>query len=110
MLCTYRTNERVLQLLFCFHKNIEEVKKLKEHPANVDGKVVEMLDFEEAEAEKLELVKRHMGLKQNREVIKALICEKCDDIKLTEEKQRKRQVEEAKAMEYLEKGEYKCPM
>jgi long-subunit acyl-CoA synthetase (AMP-forming) len=86
------------------------VKKLKEYPANVGGKTVEMIDFEEAEAEKLELVKRHMGLKQNKEAIKALISEKCDDIKLTEEKQRKQQIEEAKAMEYLEKGEYKCPM
>jgi hypothetical protein len=110
MLCTYGTNERVLQLFFCFHKNIEEVKKLKEHPANVGRKTVEMIDFEETEAEKLELVKRHMGLKQNREVIKALICEKCDEIKLLEEAQRKRQIEEAKAMEWLEKGEYKCPM
>lgn len=83
---------------------------MKEHPANVGRKTVEIIDFEETEAEKLELVKRHMGLKQNKEVIKALIFEKCDDIKLTEEKQRKQQSEEAKAMEYLEKGEYKCPM
>jgi hypothetical protein len=86
------------------------VKKLKEQPANVGRKTVEMIDFEATETEKLELVKRHMGLKQNVEVIKALICEKCDEIKLLEEKQRKRQVEEAKAMECLEKGEYKCPM
>jgi hypothetical protein len=90
--------------------NIKEVKKLKEYPAKVGRKTVEVIDFEEAEAEKLELVKRHMGLKQNKEVIKALICEKCDEIKLLEEKQRKRQIEEAKAMEWLEKGEYKCPM
>jgi len=91
--------------------NIKEVKKLKkEYPANVSRKIVEMIEFEEAEAEKLELVKRHMGLKQNREVIKALICEKCDEIKLLEEKKRKRQIEEAKVMECLEKGEYKCPM
>jgi hypothetical protein len=91
--------------------NIKEVKKLKkEYPAKVGRKIVEMIDFEEAEAEKLELVKRHMGIKQNKEVIKALICEKCDEIKLLEEKQRKRQIEEAKAMECLEKGEYKCPM
>jgi hypothetical protein len=91
--------------------NIKEVKKLKrEYPANMGRKTVEMIDFEEAEAEKLELVKRHMGLKQNKEVIKALICEKCDEIKLLEEKQRKRQIEETKAMECLEKGEYKCPM
>ena len=82
----------------------------KEYPANVSRKIVEMIEFEEAEAEKLELVKRHMGLKQNREVIKALICEKCDEIKLLEEEQRKRQMDEAKAMECLEKGEYKCPM
>ena len=86
------------------------MKKLKEYPANAGGKTVEMIDFEEAEIEKLELVKRHMGLKQNKEVVKALIFEKCDDIKLTEEKQRKQQIGEAKAMEYLEKGEYKCPM
>ena len=82
----------------------------KEYPAKVGRKTVEVIDFEEAEAEKLELVKRHMGLKQNKEAIKALISEKCDDIKLTEEKRRKRQVEEAKAMDCLEKGEYKCPM
>jgi hypothetical protein len=87
------------------------VKKLKnEYPANVGRKTVEMIEFEEAEAEKLELVKRHMGLKQNKDVIKTLISEKCDEIKLAEEKQRKRQIEEAKAMEYLEKGKYECPM
>jgi hypothetical protein len=51
-----------------------------------------------------------MGLKQNKEVIKALICEKCDEIKLLEEKKHQRQIEEAKAMECLKKGEYKCPM
>jgi hypothetical protein len=91
--------------------NLKEVKKMKkEYSANVGRKTVEMIEFEEAEAEKLELVKRHMGLRQNREVIKALICGKCDEIKLLEEKQRKRQIEEAKAIEYLEKGEYKCPM
>jgi len=87
------------------------VKKLnKGYPANVGGKTVETIEFEKAEAEKLELVKRHMGLKQNKEVIKALICEKSDEIKLLEEKKRKRQIEEARAMECLEKGGYKCPM
>ena len=86
------------------------MKKLNnEYSANVGRKTVETVYFEEAEAEKLELVRKHMGLKQNREVIRALICEKCDEIKLLEEKQRERQVEEAKAMECLEKGEYKCP-
>jgi hypothetical protein len=87
---------------------VKELKK--EYPANVGGKIVEMINFEEAEAEKLEIIKRHMGLKQNKEAIKALIAEKCNEIKFTEEKQRKRQIDEAKAMEYLEKGEYKCPM
>jgi phosphoribosylaminoimidazole carboxylase (NCAIR synthetase) len=87
------------------------VKKLdNEYSANVSGKTIETIEFEEAEAEKLDFVRQHMGLKQNREVIRALICEKCDEIKLLEEKQRKRQIEEAKAMECLEKGEYKCPM
>jgi hypothetical protein len=91
--------------------NIKEVKKLNdEYSANVGRKIVETVYFEEAEAEKLELVRKHMGLEQNGEVIRALICEKCDEIKLLEEKQRKRQIEEAKTMECLEKGEYKCPM
>jgi phosphoribosylaminoimidazole carboxylase (NCAIR synthetase) len=94
-----------------FDVNIKEVKKLNnEYSANVGRKTVETIEFEEAETEKLEFVRKHMGLKQNREVIKVLICEKCDEIKLLEEKQRKRQIDEAKAMECLEKGEYKCPM
>ena len=82
----------------------------KEYPEKVGKKIVAVVDFEEAESEKLELVKRHLGIQQNKEAIKALIFEKCDEIKLAEEKQRKRQIEEAKAMEYFEKGEYKCPM
>jgi uncharacterized FAD-dependent dehydrogenase len=87
------------------------VKKLKnEFFPNAGRKTVEMIEFDEAEAERLELVKRHMGLKQNKEVIKTLISEKCGEIKFQEEKQRKRQIEEAKAMEYLEKGKYECPM
>lgn len=91
--------------------NIKGVKKLKrENSANVGRKIVETIEFEEAEAKKLELVRRSMGLKQNTEVIKALICEKCDEIKRLEEKRRKRQIEEAKAMEWLEKGKYTCPM
>jgi hypothetical protein len=94
-----------------FQINIKEVKKLSnEYSANVGKKTVETIYFEEAEAEKLEFVRKHMGLKENREVIRALICEKCDGIKLLEEKQRKQQIEEAKAMECLERGEYKCPM
>ena len=95
---------------YLLSRSIEEVKKLKQNTANVGRKIVEMIDFEETDVENLEFVKSNMGLKQNREVIRALIFEKCDDIRLTEEKQRKRQIEEAKAMEYLEKGDYKCPM
>jgi hypothetical protein len=100
-----------IDFLILFHINIKEVKKLSnEYSANVGRKTVETIEFEEDETEKLELVRRHMGLKENKEVIRALICEKCDEIKLLEERQRKRQIEEAKAMECLEKGEYKCPM
>jgi len=92
-------------------KEFEEVKKVnKEYPVKVGRKTVEVLDFDEAESEKLELVTRHMGLKQNKEAIKALIFDKCDEIKLTEEKQRKKQIEEDKAREYLEKGEYTYPL
>jgi len=87
------------------------VKKLnKEYPVKGGIKTVEILDFDETETEKLEFVKRQMGLKRNKETIKALIFEKCDEIKLTEEKQRKKQIEEDKAMEYLEKGKYTYPM
>ena len=82
----------------------------KAYSTNMGRKIVEVIDFEGAEAEKLELIKRHFGLKRNKEAIKALIAEKCDDIKLTEEKQRKRQIEETRTMDYLEKSEYKCPM
>jgi hypothetical protein len=40
--------------------NIEEVKKLNiEYSANVGRKTVETIYFEEAEAEKLELVRKH---------------------------------------------------
>lgn len=71
---------------------------------------METIEFEEADVEKLNLVKRSMGLEQNAEVIKALICEKCDEIKRMEEERRKQQIEEAKAMEWLEKGKYTIPM
>jgi hypothetical protein len=83
---------------------------LKEKSSQVGEKIVEVIDFEDIEIERLELLKKHFGLKHNKEAIKALIAEKCDDVKLTEEKQRKRQIEEARTMEYLEKGEYYCPM
>jgi hypothetical protein len=80
----------------------------KEYPLKEGRKTVGAIDFDEAEAGKLELVKRHMGLKQNKEVIKALVLEKFDEIKLAEENLRKQQITEAKAMEYLEN--FTCPL
>jgi hypothetical protein len=85
-------------------------KALKDKSSQAGGKLVEVIDFEEADSENLELLKRHFGLKNNKEAIKALIAEKCDTIRLAEEKERKRQIDEAKALEWLEKGDYTCPM
>lgn len=68
------------------------------------------MDFEDAEVEKFEVVKKHMGLKQNTEVIRALISEKYNEIRILEEKRRLQRIREAEAMEWLKKGEYKCPM
>lgn len=68
------------------------------------------IDFEDSEAEKLVVVKKYMGLKQNTEVIRALISEKYNEIKSLEEKRRLQRIREAEAMKWLEKGEYKCPM
>jgi hypothetical protein len=47
-----------------------------------EGRTVEEADFEEAEVEKLEFVKSNMGLKTNKAVIKALIFQKFNEIKL----------------------------
>jgi len=89
----------------------KEVKRApKEKSSQAGGKMVEVIDFEENEVEKLELLKQHFGFKQNKEAIKALIAEKCAAIKLADEQERKRQIEEAKAMEWLDEGEYTCPM
>jgi hypothetical protein len=85
---------------------VKRVKK--EYPLKEGSKTVEAINFEEAEAEKLELVKKHMGLKQNKDVIKALVLEKFGAIKLAEENLRKQQIAEAKAMEYLEN--FTCPL
>ena len=86
------------------------MKKSKEYSDNANKGIGEVIDFDQAEAEKLELVKKHMNLKQNREAIKALIFEKCDHIKRIEEEQRKQRIIDAEAMKYLEKDEYDCPM
>ena len=74
------------------------------------NKIPIRINFENTEIEKFEVVKNYMGLKQNTEVIRALISEKYNEIRLLEEKKRKQQIREAEAMEWLEKGEYKCPM
>ena len=73
-------------------------------------KVPIRIDFEKTEAEKFQTVKAYMGLKQNTEVIRALISEKYNKIQLSEQRRRAQLAKEAKAMEWLEKGEYKCPM
>jgi hypothetical protein len=74
------------------------------------SKIPIRIDFENDEAEKFEVVKKYMGLKQNTEVIRALISEKYNELKALEEKRRLQRIREAEAMEWLEKGEYKCPM
>jgi len=73
-------------------------------------KVPIRIDFEGAETAKFQTVKRYMGLKQNTEVIRALISEKYNEIQLIEKRRQAQLANEAKAMEWLEKGEYKCPM
>ena len=73
-------------------------------------KVPIRIDFEEEEAEKFNTVKNYMGLKQNTEVIRALISQKYNEIQLVEQRRQAQLIKEAKAMKWLEKGEYKCPM
>ncbi len=68
------------------------------------------INFEGEEAERFNVVKEHMGLKQNTEVIRALISGKYQEIKVKKEKERLQRIREAEAMEWLEKNEYKCPM
>jgi len=81
---------------------VEKVSLLRRVPIRID--------FEEEEAEKFNTVKNYMGLKQNTEVIRALISEKYNEIQLTKQRRQAQLTKEAKAMEWLEKGEYKCPM
>ena len=73
-----------------------------------EGRTVEEIDFEKAEVEKLKLVKRHMDLKTNREVIKTLIFQKFDEIKLKKENLAKQRIAEEKAISYLEN--FTCPL
>jgi hypothetical protein len=92
-------------LLYMYLGCIEMTQKMM-----FQKKIPIRIDFEDAEAEKFEVVKNYMGLKQNTEVIRALISEKYNELKGMEEKRRLQRIREAEAMEWLEKGEYKCPM
>jgi hypothetical protein len=83
-------------------KMVEKVSVLRRVPIRID--------FEEEEVEKFNTVKNYMGLKQNTEVIRALISEKYNEIQLIKQRRQAQLTKEAKAMEWLEKGEYKCPM
>ena len=80
----------------------------KTHPVKKGRTTVDAMDFEEDEAEKLKFIKTHMGLKQNKDVIKALILEKFNEIKLEEKNLAKQRIAEEKAMEYLEN--FTCPL
>jgi hypothetical protein len=83
-------------------KMVEKMSLLRKVPIRID--------FEEEEVEKFNTVKNYMGLKQNTEVIRALISEKYNEIQLIKQRRQAQLTKEAKAMEWLEKGEYKCPM
>ncbi|MCK4477943.1 hypothetical protein KAU88_05395 [Candidatus Bathyarchaeota archaeon] len=76
----------------------------------LERKIPIRINFEDIEAEKFKIVKRYMGLKQNTEVIRALISEKYNEIRILEEKRRIQRIREAETLEWLEKAEYKCPM
>jgi len=81
---------------------LQKVSSIKKVPIRID--------FEDAEADKFKTVKQFMGLKQNTEVIRSLLTEKFHEIQLHEQRRRAQLEKEAKAMDWLEKGEYKCPM
>jgi len=76
----------------------------------LQNKIPIRINFEDTEAKKFEVVKRYMGLKQNTEVIRVLISEKYNEIIILEEKRHLQRIREAEALEWLENGEYKCPM
>jgi len=86
-----------------------EVSKMTQKVTRL-RKVPIRIDFEGADAEKFQTVKTYMGLRQNTEVIRALISEKYNEILLVEQRRQAQLAREAKALEWLEKGEYKCPM
>jgi len=73
-------------------------------------KVPIRIDFEGDDAERFQYVKKYLGLKQNTEVIRALISGKYNEIQLLEQKRKAQLAKENEALEWLEKGNYKCPM
>ena len=77
------------------------------HSVKKDRKRVEALDFEEDEAEKLELVKTHGAKKQQRSH-QAFIFEKFNEIKLEEKNLEKQSITEEKVMKYSEN--FTCPL
>jgi len=68
------------------------------------------LDFEGEEAEKFVAVKKWLGLKQNTEVVRAVIFEKYNEMKRLEKERIEQRIREEEAMRWLEHGEFKCPM
>ena len=74
------------------------------------SKVPIRIDFEGDDAERFQYVKKYLGLKQNTEVIRALISGKYNEIQLLEQKRKAQLAKENEALEWLEKGKYKCPM
>ena len=78
------------------------MKRLKRKQFVKESKILEKVDFEEAEVEKLEFAKKHTGSKTNKEVIKALIFQKFEENKLEEVNLAKQRIAGEKAMAYLE--------
>jgi hypothetical protein len=74
------------------------------------NKVPIRIDFDGDDAERFQYVKKYLGLKQNTEVIRALISGKYNEIQLLEQKRKAQLARENKVMEWLEKGKYNCPM
>ena len=67
-------------------------------------------DFQGAEAEKSKIVKHHPRQGQDAEVIGVLISETCKEIQLLEQRRKAQLAKETRVMEWLKKGEGRCPM
>lgn len=73
-------------------------------------KVPIRVDFDGEDAERFQYVKKYLGLKQNTEVIRALISGKYNEIQVLVQKRKAQLTRESKAVEWLEKGKYNCPI